>query len=304
MGQPAPDGTDPFGPEFVRTLEYLSLVARQVLAGQERAEHRALRRGGTIEFSDHRAYAPGDDLRYVDWNVYARSGNLFVKEYVAEENVHLLLLLDRSRSMDYGRACKFDFARRLAAVLAYIGLSHYDAASVVAFDRTLAPLQVKMRGKRRIFDLLRALQGTSAGGETSLVQAFAGALPEFRGRTIAVVISDFYDREGLERALLHLRSRHLRPFAIHVVDPLEVNPEAQGRIAFHDAESGDRETLTVDAALLARYGQAMTRHLERVERFCLKSEVGYARLLSTTSLERAVVELLRSGGLIRAKGSR
>lgn len=291
----------PFGPDFIRTLEYLSLVAKQILAGQERAEHQTYRRGGMIEFADYRSYTPGDDLRYVDWNVYARHGHMFVKEFAAEESVHLLLLVDRSRSMDYGRISKFLYARQVAAVLAYIGLSHFDAVSAIAFDRALQPLQVKMRGKRRIFDLLRALEALEPAGETSLVAALSGALPEFRGKTIGVVVSDFYDREGIERSLLHLRARHVRPYAIHVVDPLELAPDAEGRMEVRDVESDDRETFTVDAALLARYSQAMARHLERVERFCLKSEVGYARLLTTTSLERAVVELLRSGGLIRTK---
>jgi uncharacterized protein (DUF58 family) len=291
----------PFDTDFVRTLEYLSLVARRVLAGQERAEHRTFRRGGVIEFADHRSYAPGDDLKYVDWNVYARSGNLFVKEYAAEENVHLLVLVDRSASMDFGQVSKFLYARQLAAVLAYIGLSHYDAVSVFAFDRDLLPLQVKLRGKRRIFDLLRSLAELAPGKETSLVDALAGAFPAFRGKTLVVVLSDFYDRLGLERALLRLRARDLRPHAIHLVDPSEVAPAARGRIEIRDLETGEREVLTVDDALLGRYQQAMARHLERVERFCLRSEIGYTRLLTTTSLERAVVELLRSGRLIRAK---
>ncbi len=303
MSAPRPPAElpSPFDADFVRTLEYLSLVARRVLAGQERAEHRTHRRGGMIEFSDYRSYSLGDDLKYVDWNVYARSGHLFVKEFAAEENVHLLLLVDRSRSMDYGTVSKFLYARRLAAVLAYIGLSHYDATSVLAFDRTLLPLQLKMRGRRRIFELLRALAALETAGETSLVDALSGAFPAFSGKTLAVVLSDFYDPAGLERALLRLRSRNVRPYAIHVVDPLEVSPGASGRIEFRDAETGEREVLTVDEATLVRYGQAMARHLERVERFCLRSEVGYSRLLTTTSLERAVVELLRSGQLIRAK---
>lgn len=297
---PGPRATDTFGPEFIRTLEYLSLVARQVLAGQQRADHRTFRRGGMIEFAEHRSYAPGDDLRYVDWNVYARHGHMFVKEYAAEENVHLLLLVDRSPSMDYGRCSKFLCARRMAAVLAYIGLSHYDAVSVLAFDRALAPLQVKMRGKRRVFDLLRSLDALAIGAPTALDQAFRGALPEFRGKTIGVVLSDFYDQQGLEHGLIHLRSRGIRPYAVHIVDPLEASPELNGRIELRDAETGEREILTIDADTLVRYSQAMARHLERVERFCLRAEVGYARLLTTTSLERAIVELLRAGGLIRA----
>ena len=98
-----------FDARFTRTLEALNLLARRILAGAERAERRVPRKGASLEFADYRSYTPGDEIRYIDWNVYARHGSLFIKEFSAEENVHVSIFLDASRSMQFGG--KFDAAR-------------------------------------------------------------------------------------------------------------------------------------------------------------------------------------------------
>src|SRR5437867_10662565 len=109
-----------FDAGFLKTLEALNLLARRTLTGDDRAERPTPRRGASLEFADYRRYAPGDEIRYIDWNVYARHGSLFVKEFTAEENVHVTIVLDTSASMAFGRASKFEAARELAAALGYI----------------------------------------------------------------------------------------------------------------------------------------------------------------------------------------
>src|SRR5262245_34931760 len=101
----------PFGPEFIRTLDALNLRARKLLPGEARADRPTPRRGASLEFAYYRRYTPGDEIRYIDWNVYARHGSLFVKEFAAEENIHVSIVLDASSSMAYGKAAKFDAAR-------------------------------------------------------------------------------------------------------------------------------------------------------------------------------------------------
>src|SRR5262245_63343120 len=108
----------PFGPDLIRTLDALNLLARKLLSGEDRADRLTPRKGASLEFNDYRRYAPGDEIRYIDWNVYARHGNLFVKEFTAEENIHVSVLLDTSRSMEFGG--KFQAAKELAAALGYI----------------------------------------------------------------------------------------------------------------------------------------------------------------------------------------
>src|SRR5947207_8661587 len=119
-----------FDASFTRTLEALNLLARKALAGEDRSDRPSLLRGASIEFADYRRYTPGDEIRYIDWNVFARHGSLFVKEFTAEQNVNVTILVDASRSMDFGTPTKFDAARELAAALAYIALAGFDTVNV------------------------------------------------------------------------------------------------------------------------------------------------------------------------------
>ncbi len=124
-----------FDSDFLKKLEYLSLVSRRVFRGQLLAQRRTMQLGGGIEFADHREYTPGDDFRYLDWNLYARHDELLLKRFQEEEDLHVYFLLDCSRSMGFGDPPKFDFARQVTAALAYIALADLDRMAVVAFRR-------------------------------------------------------------------------------------------------------------------------------------------------------------------------
>src|SRR5579862_510325 len=122
-----------FDSNFLKQLEYLSLVSRRVFRGSLLAQRRTKQLGGGLEFADHREYTPGDDFRYLDWNLFARLDTLLLKRFQEEEDLHVYFLLDCSRSMAFGDPPKFDFARRVSAALAYIGLADLDRISVTAF---------------------------------------------------------------------------------------------------------------------------------------------------------------------------
>src|SRR5438093_13597498 len=134
-------------PTFLKKLERLSLVTRRPFAGQMKGEKRSVKRGTSVEFADYREYILGDDLRYVDWNMAARLEKLFVKLFIEEEDLYLALLIDTSKSMDFGNPNKLHFAARLAAALGYIGLSNYDRVSVSAFAAGLGAGLPTKRGK-------------------------------------------------------------------------------------------------------------------------------------------------------------
>src|SRR6516165_11950865 len=121
-----------FDSDFLKKLEYLSLVSRRVFRGQLLAQRRTMQLGSGIEFADHREYTPGDDFRYLDWNLYARHDELLLKRFQEEEDLHVYFLLDCSRSMAFGDPPKFDFARRVTAALAYIALADLDRIAVIA----------------------------------------------------------------------------------------------------------------------------------------------------------------------------
>src|SRR6056297_2001341 len=121
-------------PNFLSRLEYLSLISRRVFRGQLLAQRRTRQMGSGVEFADHREYTPGDDLKYVDWQVYARHGDILLKRFQEEEDLHVYLLLDISHSMNAGKPLKFDYARQIAAALCYIALADLDRISIIAYS--------------------------------------------------------------------------------------------------------------------------------------------------------------------------
>src|SRR3982751_5203730 len=153
-----------FDSDFLKKLEYLSIVSRRVFRGSLLAQRRTLQFGSGIEFADHREYTAGDDLRYLDWNLYARLGDLLLKRFQEEEDLHVYFLLDCSRSMAFGDPPKFDFARQVAAALAYIALADLDRVAVTAFADDIQADLPLTRGKGRILSLLKFLEGLNASG--------------------------------------------------------------------------------------------------------------------------------------------
>src|SRR5688572_14623472 len=196
-----------FGPEFIRTLDALNVLARRLLSGEDRADRPTPRRGASLEFADYRRYTPGDEIRYIDWNVYARHGSLFVKEFAAEENVHVSITLDASASMAYGKASKFEAARELAAALGYIALANFDSVRVFSLGESLRVAVRRLRGKRSVFPLLGALESIVPAGRTDFKSAFAAPLMRIKGRSLAILLSDFCDPTGYPQAIRSLQSQ-------------------------------------------------------------------------------------------------
>jgi len=290
-----------FGPEFIRTLDALNLLARRLLAGEDRADRPTPRRGASLEFADYRRYTPGDEVRYIDWNVYARHGSLFVKEFAAEESIHVSIALDSSASMAYGKASKFEAARELAAALGYIGLANFDSVSVFALGESLKMSVRRLRGKRSVFPLLGALEAMVPGGRTDFRAAFAAPLVRAKGRSLAILLSDFCDPTGYPQAIRSLQSQGHQVHMIHVVAREELDPPDRGPFKLVDIETGARRPIALSPATVERYRVRFRAYCDELERFATEHELYYARVRSDEPLDRRVRDILRRGGILEKK---
>ena len=145
------------------------------------AQRRTKQLGGGIEFADHREYTSGDDLRYLDWNIYARYGDLLLKRFQEEEDLHVYILLDASPSMLAGSPSKFDYARQVAAALAYIALADLDRVAIHAYANDIVGSMQLTRGKDRILSVLRFLEDLKVSGSRTdlsrVVKGFVNRAP-------------------------------------------------------------------------------------------------------------------------------
>ena len=129
---PEPSASPLLSPEFLARLEQLELVSRKILLGRMKGERRSKRKGQSVEFADYRNYVIGDDLRFIDWNIYARLERLFLKLFLEEEDLSLYILVDVSKSCDFGTPNKAFYIKQVAAALAYVGLVNYNRVHILA----------------------------------------------------------------------------------------------------------------------------------------------------------------------------
>lgn len=285
-------------PQFLRKLEQLSLVSKKVFTGQLKGERRSARRGTSVEFADYRNYTHGDDLRYMDWNTFARLEKLFLKLFVEEEDLHVYLLLDGSQSMAYGSPSKFEYGKRVAASLGYIGLTNFDRVGATVFADRMRGHLPPVRGKGQIFPYFDFLERAEYGGQTSL----AASLKEYALRTrragVAILISDFFDPEW-ETGLKALLQRKFQVTAIHVLDRTEVRPEHLGDLKLVDCETGEEREITVSAGLLRDYQKAVDQFCGGIRDTCRRYGADYLQAITDQPFEDLILKWLRSAGLVR-----
>lgn len=290
---------DLLDPEFMSRLEQLDIVSRKIFAGKMKGERRSKRKGQSVEFADYRNYVVGDDLRFLDWNIYGRLERLFVKLFFEEEDLHVNVLMDMSKSMDFGNPAKALYARRVAAAIAYIGLVNYNRVSLCAFADNYGPEMSGVRGRRLIHQVLGYLSDMPAegiGNMSAACRRFAIRHPQ---RGVVLVLSDFMDKGGYETGLRYLIGRHYDLYVIQMLSPEEIEPNLQGDLRLRDVEDSDIAEVTVSRALIHRYKQNLNAYCGQLREFCTRRGVTYMFTSTAVPFDQLVLNYLRRRGLLR-----
>lgn len=281
-------------PSFLRRLAGLRLVVRRKLRGATAGARRSTRRGSSAEFADHRAYTPGDDIRRIDWRAFARLEQLVLRLYVAEEDLAVYLLIDASRSLDFGTPTKLSIAKRIAAGLGYLALSGNERVSVATFGESLTSVTSIGRGRRRVGVLLRALDAIRASGGTDLGSTVSSFLARKPRPGLVVVLSDLLDEKGFERPIDRLTAERHEVVVFHVLAHEERSPARGGDVRLVDSETGAEVELTLDADVLASYRRRFEAFLAHAESYARKRGVGYVRVDDAVAFEDTLLDYLRS----------
>ncbi|HWN66338.1 MAG TPA: DUF58 domain-containing protein [Haliangium sp.] len=293
------DREDLFDEAFLKKLEYLHVVSRKVFTGGQRAERRMRKVGSGIEFADHRRYTWGDDFRYIDWNVYGRVDKLLLRLFEEEEDLHIYLLLDCSRSMTIGAPPKLHYAMQVCAALAYVGLANLDRVAIIPFSNDLQGRLPPARGKNRIFKIFEFLRGVAIGGDTNLAGCMDKFVHQNKRRGLVVVISDFYDPRGFEDGLNTLRYNKFEPFVLQVYDQKEAHPSLHGDLALVDCETGEIKEVTVSRSLLEAYEREHEKYCAELRDFCTGRAVPYFRTHTAIPFDELILTIFRTGGFLR-----
>jgi uncharacterized protein (DUF58 family) len=285
-------GTGFIDPRVLAKIDNLELLARTVVEGFINGLHRSPNLGASMDFAEHRAYMPGDDLRRIDWRLFGRSDRYYVKEFEADTNTNLLLLLDVSASMDFesGGISKLQYAKYLASCLGYFSSRQRDRIGLVTFADGIVDYVPPSAKHLRI--VLQTISRASASGQSNIDNAL-GQIAEFaRRRQIVVIISDLYDEpERVVRAVARLRNRGNDLIVLQVLDPAELDLPFDDAANFEDMETGEAIPV-VPSLLREQYRTLMQEHTATLARRMREERIDYALFNTAQPLDHALFAYL------------
>lgn len=290
--------TSLFDNRVLGQLERMRLNPNRRLTNRSRGEHLAGKGGSSTDFADYRDYVPGDDMRYVDWNIFARLNRPYIKQFQHEEEMHVVLLIDASSSMNFEG--KFDRARQIAAALGVMGLMNVERVSVYSFNHTggrpvFLPPRTGRASMRQVFDFL---EGLECGGNYPVESAIESLLRLHRGRGVAVVLSDFLTFGEVSRAFNMLFSAGLEIFAAQILGPTEIEPETTGDIRFVDSETGHTLDISSAGDLLGIYNDHRLALEGQLARLCRQRNGRFISVNSGDPIEHVLFDLLARQGWV------
>jgi uncharacterized protein (DUF58 family) len=275
----ADDQTSLLDSAVLGRLAALPLFARQAMLGNVSGKHRSPVKGSSLEFSQYRKYVPGDDTRYLDWRTWGRTDRFYIKEFEADTNLRICLLIDVSGSMAF--ASKFGprlhYATKLAGTLGYLAANQGDAVGLHSLAETSLLIPAK-RGAVHFKTVLDNLAKLKAGGKTTLLEALHHAAESVRQRALICIFSDFFVQPSeLKGAVRHLRFRKHDVVAFHLLDPQELAFDFDQPTHFVDIEGGD--AIFADPSLIAdNYRTAIRKYMAEMDEIMSASGVDYHRI--------------------------
>ena len=280
-------------PALLGRLERVQLATRRRLAGRFSGEHRSPRYGSSLDFADYREYHPGDDFRRIDYSLYARTDQLFIRLFEAEDDLALRILLDTSSSMSFHG--KWRQAARLAAALGFVGIIRRDAVQLFTFPTGKAH---RFNGRGAVPVMMRHLEQLVPDGPTDVDAAATALLARAGLPGLTVIISDLLT-PSWPAAIERLPARGGEVTVVHIVSDDELHPDLIGDVDLVDAETEQRMAISLSHDVVKSYESVVQNWLEEIEGRCREHGVGYLRVEATHDVETVLLRSWRREGLLR-----
>jgi uncharacterized protein (DUF58 family) len=289
-----PQATRFIDPQALTRIASLELIARTVVEGFISGLHRSPHLGFSVNFAEYRTYRQGDDIRKIDWKVYGRTDRLFVKEYEGETNTRVHLILDCSRSMDYGNKGirKLEYGQFLAASLGYFAFKQRDAVGFVSFDNDVIDYIPARSSIGHLNAVLHAIERARPGERTDFYKTVVDVSERLRKRGIVVVISDLFDDpDKVMSGLRHLSCRGNDVVVFQILDPSELHFDFSDAAQFVDMET-KAEMHVIPDYLRQEYLNILAGQISTYEKECRKDRMDFALLETSNPLDKALFNYL------------
>ena len=291
MSEHLPD-TEYLHPDVLQKVGDLELIAREVVEGLRVGQHRSPLKGFSTEFAHHRQYSPGDAIRDIDWRVYGRTDKYFTKLYEAETNFDCHILIDASSSMMYGsgKVNKLEYAKYMAASLAYVVLKQRDSVGLSVFDSEVRAYQPPRSAMGVILQIEQILKNIKPVPRNTLAKQLHDIAIMMKRRSFVVLISDLFgDVDDIMAGLDHLRFDGHNVIVMQTLDPYELEFPFKGTWRFEGLEGEDPLT-TQPQKIREDYMNNLNEYLEAVKTGCVNSHVDYSLVDTSRPLDGVLRE--------------
>jgi len=296
MATVADSASEVFDPRDLAQIERLELMASRVVDGLLSGKHRSELKGGSAEFTEHRGYVPGDEIRLIDWKVYGKSDRYYIKQYIEQTCLQVIVALDGSGSMAFGLngPSKFHYARAIAACLARLGLRQSDSAGLAVLGNSLRHYVPPRANPNHFQALLEAVRTAKPNGETSLATNLTNLARRIKRRGLIVLLSDcFDDLDALRQAFRFLRGRGHEIILFHTMAPEELTFDFGGWSRFECLEVNGRH-LDLDPAVIRKdYLENVRTFLADLKHLCRETGCDYYPLPTDKPLGVALSHYLK-----------
>ncbi|HIH43835.1 MAG TPA: DUF58 domain-containing protein [Candidatus Methanoperedenaceae archaeon] len=276
--------------DFLNELDRFSFMIRKRVSTIYSGTRRSIKQGRGVGIVGYREYMPGDDIKSIDWRVYARSEKLFIRQFEEEKNVTAHILLDASRSMDYGEPRKFDYAAMLAVGFAYLITKENEKFAISTFSEDINISEAK-RGMDYLMRTIDYLNSLELEGKTSFGACLEKYSKVITSKSLVIVISDMLtDIESIRHGLFSMAQNSL--IVIQVLDRQEWDMNIGGDVKLFDLESGSAMKTYISPRLKEEYLSRLNMHINQVNDACSQLGAEFYTLRTDESIFNAFVKIM------------
>jgi uncharacterized protein (DUF58 family) len=283
-------------PEQLSSVRNLTLRARLIVEGMMAGLHKSPFHGFSVEFLEYRPYQTGESIKAIDWRKFARTDKAVVKLYEDETNLRAQLLFDKSASMRFASSpsgvSKLEYAKTLAASIAWILIRQRDAVGLAAFDAAVSVALPPRSTNIQLKTIMSVLETIEAGEATRVGNAIDAVASRLSKRGLCVLFSDLFDdTERIVHGLRHLRFKRQDVLVLWILDPLELAFSASTPLRMRDLETG--RNLHIDGAIAGRFfREGFLAHKDVIERACKELSIDLAIIATDEPFQRALFTIL------------
>ncbi len=279
--------------EILRKIKRIEILSRKAARELFAGEYHSAFKGRGMEFSQVREYQAGDDSRFIDWNVSSRLGRLYVKQFVEERELTILLALDLSASLRFASTSKSkkEVAAELSALIAFTAMLNNDKVGLLLFSDRIEQYTPPQKGRTHLLRLIRdVIEFQPQGRGTAIGGALAYLTSLIKKKAVVFLISDFLD-EGFETAL-KIASRKHDLIAVAIADRAELAPPARGYFQLKDLESHDGFSVDFGRpAWRQEYAAMHSVRRRRLQEFFRRHGIDFLALDSSQDYEKPLFDL-------------